>query len=116
EGWSGSTGNAHMRVGTPVCDSDAVPLVRGDNATPLAGCPVLAPSTGYFILFVAASPDTQIGDLRRRACRSSGSKRTGRHTSAGDSISDPFPDAAAVEWLNDFCQETLWLDLVPAGN
>ena len=113
---NGASGNARQPVGTPVCESDLVTLVPGDNVIPLAGCPVLAPRTSYFILFVAASPDTQIGDLRRRACRRSGSKRTGRHTSAGDSISDPFPNAAAVEWLNDFCQETLWLDLVPAGN
>jgi Domain of unknown function (DUF4082) len=112
---NGASANARQPVGTPVCESDLVTLVPGDNVIPLAGCPVLAPGTSYFILFVAASPDTQIGDLRRRACRRSGSKRTGRHTSAGDSISDPFPDAAAVEWLNDFCQETLWLDLVPAG-
>ena len=112
---NGASGNARQPAGTPLCESDLVTLVPGDNVIPLAGCPVLAPGTSYFIIFVAASPDTQIADLRRRACRRSGSRRTGRHTSAGDSISDPFPDADGAGWLDDFCQETIWLDLVPAG-
>jgi len=100
--------------GTPLCESDIVTIVPGDNLVPLVDCPVLAPSNRYYILFVAASPDTQIGDTRTRPCtRWHG--RPGRHTTALDSISDPYPDADALPWLNDYCQETIWLDLASAG-
>jgi len=112
---NGNSGNSRDPMGTPLCESDIVTLEPGDNVIPLAGCPVLAASTTYYIVFVAASPDTQIGDVRRRACTWSWHGRTGRHTSALDSLSDPFPDADAVPWLNDYCQEMLWLDLAPAA-
>jgi hypothetical protein len=112
---NGASGRAREPAGTPLCESDIVALVPGDNLIPLAGCPVLAPSTRYYILFVAASPDTQIGDVQTQPCTKFPHGRTGRHTSALDSLSDPFPDADAVPWINDYCQETLWLDLVPAG-
>jgi len=112
---NGNSGNSRDPMGTPLCESDIVTLEPGDNVIPLAGCPVLAASTTYYIVFVAASPDTQIGDVRRRACTWSWHGRTGRHTSALDSLSDPFPDADAVPWLDDYCQEMLWLDLASAA-
>ena len=112
---NGAAKNAREPGGTPLCESDIVTLEPGENLIPLAGCPVLAASTTYYIVFVAASPDTQIGDVRRRACTWSWHGRTGRHTSDIESPSEPFRDADAVPWLNDHCQETIWLDLVPAG-
>ena len=110
---NGASGSAREPAGTPLCESDIVTVAPGDNLIPLAGCPLLAPRTRYYIVFVAASPDTQIGDVRTRPCTWSRHGRTGRHTSPLDSLSDPFPDA--VPWLNDYCQETLWLDLASAG-
>ena len=111
---NGASGNARDPAGPPLCESDIVSLVAGDNLIALPDCPVLAPSTRYYIIFVAASPDTQLGDVRRQACARSWRGRTGRHTSGVDSLSDPFPDADGVQWLRDYCQETLWLYLVPA--
>ena len=112
---NGASKSAREPGRTPLCESDIVTLEPGDNLIPLAGCPVLAPSTPYYIVFVAASPDTQIGDVRRRACTRSRDGRHGRHTRDVESPSGPFPDADAVPWLNDYCQETIWLDLVPAA-
>ena len=112
---TGTSGSSREPAGTPLCESDIVTLEPGDNVIPLAGCPVLAPSTRYYIVFVAASPDTQIGDVQSEPCTKSWHGRTGRHTSAIDSLSDLFPDADTVPWLSDYCQETLWLDLASAG-
>ena len=111
---NGTSGRALDPAGPPLCESDIVSLEAGDNLIALPDCPVLAPSTQYYIIFVAASPDTQLGDVRRHACSHSRLGRTGRHTSGVDSLSDPFPDAEGVQWSRDYCQETLWLYLVPA--
>jgi hypothetical protein len=112
---NGASGSARDPAGPPLCESDIVSLVAGDNLIALPDCPVLGPSTRYYIVFVAASPDTQLGDVQRQACAHSWGGRTGRHTSGVDSLSDPFPDADGVQWLHDYCQETLWLSLVPAA-
>jgi hypothetical protein len=112
---NGASGSKPDPAGPPLCESDIVSLVAGDNLLALPDCPVLAPSTQYYLIFVAASPDTQLGDVRRRACAHSWRGSTGRHTSGVDSLSDPFPDADGLQWLRDYCQETLWLYLVPAA-
>ena len=112
-GSDGGFVSASEPVGPPLCESDIVSLVAGDNLIALPPCPVLAPSTQYYIVFVAASPDTQLGDVRPHACSHSRFGRTGRHTGGVDSLSDPFPDADGVQWSRDYCQETLWLSLVP---
>src|SRR5262249_27133978 len=92
----------------PAADPAATSRGRGATSTP----PIAAQ---YFIVFVAASPDTQIGDVQSQPCAKSSHARTGRHTSAIDSLSDPFSDADAVPWPNDYCQEMLWLDLASAA-
>jgi hypothetical protein len=69
----------------------------------------------HLVLCVAASPDTQIGDVRAQPCTRFRRAWGGRHTSASDSFADSFADADAVRWSNDSCLETLSVDLAIAG-